>query len=234
MTPTETYQHALEGIARLQVKLTDLPLGNSTLKNAVHGPIRNSGPGLGHPCMSVLAHSHFVNYGGERRDRRPTTAVDNTMLYYCKPYHQTYITLHFTTLYFTVLHCTEPYHFHTALKLAVCIRIISSCRYPWYAGCSDVILIYYHLPLTLSRFTGGYYSYIYAKLQSAQIWKNIFEKDPLSRWAEESEKVSSSHYKTVTVRRETLSSGDSDKIVRRLLRIITKMKECYVMDFLLI
>jgi hypothetical protein len=104
MTPTETYQHALEGIARLQVKLTDLPLGNSTLKNAVHGPIRNSGPGLGHPCMSVLAHSHFVNYGGERRDRRPTTAVDNTMLYYCKPYHQTYITLHFTTLYFTVLH----------------------------------------------------------------------------------------------------------------------------------
>jgi hypothetical protein len=39
---------------------------------------------------------------------------------------------------------------------------------------------------------------------------------------------------TVTVRRETLSSGDSDKIVRRLLRIITKINECYVMDSLLI
>jgi hypothetical protein len=109
MTPTETYQHALEGIARLQVKLTDLPLGNSTLKNTVHGPIRNSGPGLGHPCMSVLAHSHFVNYGGERRDRRPSTAVDYTMRYYCKLHHQTYIAtiLHYTVLH--LLHCTEPY-----------------------------------------------------------------------------------------------------------------------------
>jgi hypothetical protein len=89
MTPAETYQQALEGIARLQVKLTDLPLGNSTVKNTVHGQTRNlgPGPGLGHPYMSVLSHSHFVNYGGERRYRRPSNAVVNTQLYFCKLHH---------------------------------------------------------------------------------------------------------------------------------------------------
>jgi hypothetical protein len=112
MTPTETYQHALDGIARLQLKLTDLPLGNSTVRNTNHGHIRKLGPGpglgLGHPCMSVLAHSHFVNYGGERRGKGLRIALDNTMLHYTTTHNPTghYTAQHSTPLHCTALHCT--------------------------------------------------------------------------------------------------------------------------------
>ena len=40
------------------------------------------------------------------------------------------------------------------------------------------------LPLSHSHFinySGGYYTYLYAKLWSAQLWCNLFEKQPLSR-----------------------------------------------------
>ena len=116
MTPTETYQHALDGIARLQLKLTDLPLGNSTVRNTNHGHIRKLGPGsgqgqgLGHPCMSVLAHSHFVNYGGERRGEGLRIALDNTILHYTTTHNPTghYTALHCTALHYTTPHCTPP------------------------------------------------------------------------------------------------------------------------------
>jgi Peptidase family M3 len=43
----------------------------------------------------------------------------------------------------------------------------------------------YHLipPSHLTSYhTGGYYSYIFAKMQAAQIWHHAFEKNPLSRY----------------------------------------------------
>ena len=54
LTPTETYHHAVEGIVDLQTRLTDLPLGR--ISDVVGSKC--------HPSMSMLSHSHFVNYGG--------------------------------------------------------------------------------------------------------------------------------------------------------------------------
>lgn len=55
MTPSQIYEHSMRGIAQLQVKLTDLPLG-----------VTGSGDDarVGRPNMLMLSHSHFVNYGG--------------------------------------------------------------------------------------------------------------------------------------------------------------------------
>ena len=47
----------------------------------------------------------------------------------------------------------------------------------------DVSEFHLILPLHLTSYlTGGYYSYIFAKMQAAQIWNHAFEKDPLSRY----------------------------------------------------
>ena len=54
LTPTETYHHAVEGIVDLQTRLTDLPLGR--ISDVIGSKC--------HPSMSILSHSHFVNYGG--------------------------------------------------------------------------------------------------------------------------------------------------------------------------
>ena len=64
MTPTQIYEHSMRGIAQLQMKLTDLPLG------VLGGQQKGTGAGagddgrVGRPNMFMLSHSHFVNYGG--------------------------------------------------------------------------------------------------------------------------------------------------------------------------
>lgn len=58
LSPEDIYYVAVEGITKIQMKLTDLPLGeNSQIGENPHR-------GKFYPSMSVLSHSHFVNYGG--------------------------------------------------------------------------------------------------------------------------------------------------------------------------
>lgn len=63
LTPKETYHHAITGIVDLQSRLTDLPIGSVKLKN--YNEKNGEFVSTYHPSMSVLSHSHFVNYGGE-------------------------------------------------------------------------------------------------------------------------------------------------------------------------
>ena len=63
LTPKETYHHAITGIVDLQSRLTDLPIGAVKLKN--YNEKNGEFVSTYHPSMSVLSHSHFVNYGGE-------------------------------------------------------------------------------------------------------------------------------------------------------------------------
>ena len=199
LTPTETYHHAVEGIVDLQTRLTDLPLGR--ISDVIGSKC--------HPSMSMLSHSHFVNYGGMTEHFCYFYIfvflwnAYSIFYFILIPYYFLSLSLmryfwsillfllNFLILHqklFSKINCHSPHllffpPFFSALQISqdsLFLLLFSSSTFLYFL-CHSLPCPYSSLPFHYFIRLGGYYSYIFARMYAAQIWENVFAKDPLSR-----------------------------------------------------